>query len=474
MKLWAIIPELILVVLCLALVPLAGWLRGRWRQTTGAIALIGLAACMAMTARMLGWAPFTAFDGVYALDPFAAVFKLLIELAAFITVILLMTHFRGQTQATHAPVAVLFATLGAVALVSSNDLVAIVLFIQMMSMAGYVLVSLERTSRRANEAALKYFIYAAVALAVMAYGLSFLYGLTGSLDLRAIGAALHGADQLWVEVALALILAGYGFEVTMAPFHVWAPDVFAGASAPVAGFLSVAPKIAAMAALLRFLLVAFPDRMVGWPWWIAGGAVVSMTLGNLVALRQTRLKRLLAYSTIAQSGYVLAAVAVAGRTPEAVPAAAYYLAAYLFMNLGAFAVAAQLERAVGSDRFEALRGLGRRAPWTAALLTLFLLSLAGIPPLAGFMGKVLVLLRVIDGGMLWLAIIAAINMAIALYYYVHVIAQLYLHPPKHDFVLPQRVGWSAGYALCVAGTLGLGIFPWHFVALADLARHWLE
>lgn len=473
MKLWAIIPELILIVLCVALVPLAGWMRGRWRQVPGWIALIGLAACMAFTARMLSWTPFTAFGGVYALDPFGAVFKLLIELAAFITVILLMTHFRGHVQATHAPVAVLFATLGAVALVSSNDLVAIVLFIQVMSMASYVLVSLERSSRRANEATLKYFIYAAVTLAVMAYGLSFLYGLTGSLDLRAIGAALGDADKLWVALALALILVGYGFEVTMAPFHVWAPDVFAGTSAPVAGFLSVAPKIAAMAALLRFVLVALPDGIVGWPWWIAGGAVVSMTLGNLVALRQTRLKRLLAYSTIAQSGYVLAAVAVAGRTPGAVPAIVYYLAAYLFMNLGAFAVVAHLERAVGTDRFDALRGLGRRAPWAAGLLALFLLSLAGIPPLAGFMGKVLVLLRIVDGGMLWLAIAAAVNMAIALYYYMRVIAQLYLHPAQHDFALPPRAGWTAGYALCAAGVLALGIFPWQFVALAQLARHWL-
>jgi NADH-quinone oxidoreductase subunit N len=446
MKLWAIIPELILIVLCVALVPLAGWMRGRWRQVPGWIALIGLAACMAFTARMLAWAPMTAFHGVYALDPFAAVFKLLVELAAFITVILLMTHFRGHVQAAHAPVALLFATLGAVALVSSNDLVAIVLFIQMMSMAGYVLVSLERSSRRANEATLKYFIYAAVTLAVMAYGLSFLYGLTGSLDLRAIGAALGGADKLWVALALALVLVGYGFEVTMAPFHVWAPDVFAGANAPVAGFLSVAPKVAAMAALLRFLLVAFPGDLIGWQWWIAGGAVLSMTLGNLVALRQTRLKRLLAYSTIAQSGYILAAVAVA----------------------------AQLERAVGTDRFDALRGLGHRAPWTTALLTLFLLSLAGIPPLAGFMGKVLILLRMIDGGMAWLAIVAAANMAIALYYYVRVIAQMYLHPAEHDFALPQRAGWTASYALCVAGTLALGIFPWRFVALVDLARHWLQ
>lgn len=472
MKLWAIIPELILVTACLVLVPLAGWTRRR--QMPGWLAIFALLGCLAANARMLSWPPQTAFMGAYALDPFAVVFKLLIESSALITIILLMTYFRGHRHATQVPVAVLFATLGAVALVSSNDLALIVLFLQMMSMAAYVLLALPRASRAGNEALLKYFIYAAVALAVMGYGLSFLYGLTGDLELGAIGAALGGADRLWVALALALIVIGYGFEVTMVPFHVWAPDVFEGATAPVAGFLSVTPKIAAMAALLRFLLVALPDDVVGWSWWIAGGAVLSMTLGNLIALRQTRLKRLLAYSTIAQSGYVLTAVAVAGITPEAGAAAAYYLAAYLFMNLGAFAVAAQLERAVGTDRFSALRGLGARAPWPAAVLALCLLSLAGIPPLAGFMGKVLVLLRVIDSGMLWLAIVAAVNMAVGLYYYVRVIAQMYLHTAEHDFALPPRLGWQVSYVACVAGILVLGIWPWGIVSFVGHASEWLR
>ena len=470
MKLWAIIPELLLMVLCLALVPAAGWVRGRGRAATGWGMIVGLIVCIAATARMLPWEPLAVFQGAYAIDPFATVFKLLIEVGSLITILLLMAHFRGHSQVAQAPVAVTFATLGAVGLVSSNDLALIVLFLQMMSMAGYVLVSLERDSRRANEATLKYFIYAAVTLAVMAYGLTFVYGLTGSLDLRVIGEALRGADRLWIAFALAMILVGYGFEVTMAPFHVWAPDVFEGATSPVAGFLSVVPKIAAMAALLRFLLVALPDEVVGWPWWIAGGAVLSMTLGNLVALRQTRLKRLLAYSTIAQSGYILAAVAVAGRTDQAIVAAAYYLAAYLFMNLGAFAVASHLERAYGVESFDALRGLGQRAPGPAVVMTLCLLSLAGIPPLAGFAGKVLLLKEVIDGGMAWLAVVAAANMAVSLYYYVLVIGQMYLHPPMHDAPMPRQGWWTIGYGACIIGVLVLGILPWPLLAVMRQAN----
>jgi len=460
MKLWAILPELVLAGLCLALVPLAGWVGGRWRVVPGIVAVSGLIACMILTARMLAWQPVSAFEGAYAVDGFAHVFKLMIELGALITVLLVAAYFRGHSQAAQAPVAILFATLGAVCLTSSQDLGLIVLFLQMMSIAGYVLVALARSEHRALEAAIKYFIYGAVALAVMAYGLTFLYGLTGSLDLRMIGAALQSGDRLWIAMALALIIIGYGFEITMIPFHLWAPDVFEGATAPIAGFISVVPKIAAFAGLLRFLLQALPGNLVNWSLLIAILAALTMTLGNLVALRQNHLKRLLAYSSIAQAGYVLIAVAVSERTGGALASIGYYLAAYLFMNLGAFAVVAQLERSVGSDSFEAVRGLGRRAPIPAAVLALSLLSLAGIPPLAGFAGKVLLLNAAFEGGMTWLGIIAAINMLIALYYYMHIIAEMYLKPPDYDYPLqPSGVGYTLAYGLSLLGSLALGVTP---------------
>lgn len=474
MKLWAVLPELILAGLCLALVPVAGWARGRWRVVPGIAAVAGLVACLALTARMLAWEPIAAFEGTYAVDGFAHVFKLLIESGALITILITSAYFRGHSQAAQTPVAILFATLGAVCLTSSLDLGLIILFLQMMSIAGYVLVTLAREQDRTLEAAIKYFIYGAVALAVMAYGLTFIYGLTGSLDLRVIGTALQGGDRLWIALALGLILVGYGFEITMVPFHLWAPDVFEGATAPIVGFISVVPKIAAFAGLQRFLLQGLPHELVYWPLIVAAAAALTMTFGNLVALRQTQLKRLLAYSSIAQAGYILIAVAVSERTGGALSAVGYYLAAYVFMNLGAFAVVAQLERSLGSDSFDAVRGLGRRAPFPALVLTLSLFSLAGIPPLAGFAGKVLLLKAVLEGRMTWLGIVAALNMAVALFYYVRVIAEMYLKPPAYDHPMPGGTGYTLTYGLSVLGSLALGIIPGPALTVTDMMMRLLK
>lgn len=461
MKLWALVPELVLAGLCLGLVPVAGLVRGRWQALPAVLAGAGLVASIVLTARMLPWAPVAAMHGTYAVDGFAHVFKLLVLTGALIALLACAAYFRGRSQRAHLPVALLFCTLGAVGLTSSVDLALIVLFLQMMSMAAYVLVAMMRGHGRAREAALKIFIYGATALAVMSYGLTFLYGLSGSTDLRAIGAAMDRAHPAWAALALILALVGYGFEITLVPFHPWAPDVYEGATAPVAAFISVVPKIAGFAALLRFLLHAYPDGAVHWPMIIAVGAVLTMVLGNLAALRQTRLKRLLAYSSIAQAGYVLVAVAVAGRAPGALIAVTYYLAAYLFMNLGAFAVVTHVERALGTDAIDAFRGLVARAPVAAVVLLLSLLSLAGIPPLAGFVGKVLVLEAALDGGMAWLAWIAAINMVIGLYYYLRVIVEAFLRAPANDAQpLPRATpALRIAYLATAAGTLALGILP---------------
>ena len=460
MKLWAILPELVLAGLCLGLVPVAGIAKGRWRQVPGIAAAGGLVACLFLTVRMLPWAPVSVFEGTYAVDGFAHVFKLMIFSGSLLTLFVVGAYFRGKAQAAHAPVAVLFTTLGSVGLASSLDLGLIVLFLQMLSMGVYVLCALVRSDFRALEAAIKYFIYGAVALAVMAYGLTFLYGMTGSLDLRVIRETLAAdGDPLWIALALFMVLVGYGFEMTMVPFHPWAPDVFEGATAPISGFISVVPKIAAFAGLLRFLVQGLPVGPVHWPLIVAILAALTMTLGNLVALWQFNLKRLLAYSSIAQAGYVLMAVAVADYADGALPAAGYYLAAYLFMNLGAFTVVAHLERTLGSDSLEALRGLHRRAPGPAAILAIMLLSLAGFPPLAGFAGKVVVLKAVLDGGMAWLAIIGIVNMAVALYYYARVIMEMYMREPVYDYPLPFRFGYGLTYGLCLLGTLALGIVP---------------
>lgn len=484
MKLWALAPELVLAGLCLGLVPVAGWVRGRWRGAPAVIAGVGLLACIGLTARMLPWAPVEVMHGTYAVDGLGHVLKLLILAAALLALLLCAGYFRGRSQLAHMPVALLFCTLGAVALASSVDLGLVVLFLQMMSMATYVLVAMMRGDGRALEATIKLFLYGAVALAVMAYGLTFLYGLSGSTDLRGIGAALggpgpgagSGAGAGWLVIALALALVGYGFEITMVPFHPWAPDVYEGATAPVAGLVSVIPKLGGFAALLRFLIHALPEGAAPWPVVLAVAAAATMSLGNLAALRQTRLKRLLAYSSIAQAGYVLAAVAVVGQAADALAAVAFYLAAYVFMNLGVFAVVAHVERAHGRDDLQALRGLARRAPGAAVALTLGALSLAGMPPLAGFAGKVLVLEALLDGGMGWLAWIAAANMVVALYYYLRILVEAVLRAPDEPPAPLQRAGmelWAA-YVLTTAGTLALGALPGPALALLQVVARLLR
>jgi NADH-quinone oxidoreductase subunit N len=458
----------------MALVPMAGWLRGRWQVIPMIVAIIGMAAAMGVTAYMIPWEPQMVFCETYAVDGFGSVMKLLMELGALITLAMLWSYFRGHSHMAQAPVAVVFTTLGCIGLASAIDLVLIVLFLQMLSLAGYLLVSLIRSDNRANEAALKLFIYAAAAMAIMAYGLSFFYGLTGSLNLQSIGRSLSGgADPMWIALSAGLVLTGYAFEATLAPFHFWAPDVYTGSTAPIAGFLSVVPKIAGFAGLIRFAVLALPDGMVHWPLAMAIIAVLTMVVGNLLALRQTRLKRLLAYSSIAQAGYVLVAVVVADQIPGAFSAVGYYLAVYLFMNLGAFTVVAQVERAVGSDELAAFHGFGRRAPWSAAVLLLSLLSLAGIPPLAGFAGKIFVLTAAMDGGMTWLAVVAIVNMTVALYYYIAVAAQMVFKAPRQEWAPPVDAGYGVALGISVAGSLILGILPALGLAVTDMMSRWV-
>lgn len=459
MDLWAVGPEMVLAGVALALVPIAGWARGPWARLPAGLALLALLAAVGLTIPMLTLAPREAFCGTYAADPFRAFFQLVIEAGAIVTLLALGAHLRRAEQEPHAPVALLMASVGAMGLSAATDLGLIILSLQMVSFPSYLLVLLVRSDKAAQEATLKYFLYGAAALAVMAYGLTFLFGLTGSLNLRAIGAGLAGADAAWVALAFGLVLVGYGFEMTLVPFHVWAPDAFQGATAPASGFVSVVPKVAAFAGLLRFLLEAMPQGLAAWPLVLALLSAVTMSFGNLVALRQTGLKRLLAYSSIAQAGYMLMAVAVAERAPTALPALGYYLVAYLLMNLAAFAVVAQVERTFGRDGFEVFRGLGRRAPWSAAALALALLSLAGIPPLAGFAGKVFLLIAAIDGGFTWLAAVAAVNMAVALYYYAVVVAEMYFREPERREAVAPGAGYALALGLCSAGTLVFGIAP---------------
>jgi NADH-quinone oxidoreductase subunit N len=310
------------------------------------LALAGLATAGVASGFMLSWPAQPVFLDTYAVDPFAVYFKLFAVGATAVVLLATHSHFRGRPHAAEVPSLLVLACLGMVGLSASQDLALIALFIQLITVPSYILAGIAKDDRRATEGALKLFLFSAAATTVMLYGMSLLYGLTGTLLLPELAARLPHTSALAAMVALSLVLAGYGFKITLVPFHTWAPDTYEGSPTPISGYLSVGPKAAGFTVLLRTLLIAFPDNTAGWQETITILAALTMTVGNLFALRQTSAKRLLAYSSIAQAGYLLVGVAAAANEPLAVSGLLLYLLVYLFMNLGAFLAVEDIEREI--------------------------------------------------------------------------------------------------------------------------------
>lgn len=459
-------PELWLAAWSLVLFGLAPFLPARRRVLNAWLAVAGIAVALALSALMLGRPSRAIFLGTYAVDDFAVFFKLALLGAVLLVLLGSLDFFRGHDYEAFVPPLLLLAADAMIVLAASNDLVLIALFLQLTIVVSYILVGLDKRRAKANEAALKLFLYAATASAVMLYGMSLLYGVTGQLGLAEIAGGVAGASPAVLVAGLALTLAGYGFEVTMVPFYQWGPDAFEGAATPVAMFLSVGPKGAGLAVIARTVLVALPHGAAHWELLLAVLAALTMTAGNVGALRQENIKRLLAYSSIAQMGYLLMGIAVAAKEPLALPALLFYFASYVLMQVGAFAVATAVEAGAGAVTVGGYAGLGRRAPWLALAMTLCLLSLAGIPPLAGFFGKTILFGVAVGGGYAWLAVVAAFNTALSLYYYVRVIAAMFLRPPPKPDRVATPATLSATIGLVTAAVLLFGIFPEPLMRLA--------
>jgi len=327
---------------------------------------------------------------------------------------------------------VAFASLACVMLTVAGDAGLLALALGAIGLATFVMTGYMRRSGAGNEASIKYYIFATVSGAAMVYGLSWWFGLAGSTSLSAIGDALPDASVGVVIASTALVLVGLGYKAALVPFHFWTPDAYVGAPLPVAAYLSVLPKLAALFALARILPMALPDDTIDWTTAVAVIAAATMTLGNLAALRQHDVVRLLAYSSIAQSGYLLMGVAALEGSADALPALVYYAMAYTATNLAAFAVVQAVRRERSSVDISAFAGLGRQHPWWTAALVLAFLSLLGLPPLAGFFGKLEVFKAAIDADQAWLAVIAVINTVISLFYYLRVIAAAVLDVPAGD------------------------------------------
>ena len=369
-----------------------------------------------------------------------------------------------------------FASLSAVLLGTAGDAALLGLSIGALGLATFVMTGYLRSSRRSNEASIKYYIFGTVSGATMLYGLSWWFGLAGTTSLEGIGRALVDAPTGVVIASTALVVVGLGYKAAMVPFHFWTPDAYDGAPLPVAAYLSVLPKLAGLVAIARVLSLALPGDTAGWSTAIAVLAAATMTLGNVAALPQRNVVRLLAYSSIAQSGYLLMGVAALESSDQGLPALVYYALAYAAMNLAAFAVVLAVQRERGSVDLDAYRGLGRTHPWWTAALVLSFLSLLGLPPLAGFVGKLELFTAAIDADQTWLAVIAVVNTVISLYYYLRVIAPTVLEPPAEPAPVSGAAGTIAvarplGLVLAVtaAATVAFGVAAEPLLSLADKA-----
>ena len=441
---------------------------GVWSRRThapAALAWVVLLACGIALWRTPVPPESSTFFGLILCDPFSLVFRWII-LGTLAIVLLLMVASRELPRSTRGEgIGLLFFIgVGLMLMAEANHLLMAYVAMELVSLSSYVLVGF-LPERRSAEASLKYLLFGALSSGIMLFGMSLLFGLTGSLAFPEIATAvagLSGPMSNALLVAVALMLAGLAFKISMVPFHMWTPDVYEGAPVAVTALLSVGPKAAGLALLLRILEMLSPTWSMLAP-LLLGLTVVTMTLGNLVALVQRNVKRMLAYSTIAQVGYLLIGLSV--HTSLGREALLFYLVAYLFMNLGMFACVVAVVNDTGSELLDAFRGLHTRAPVLALACTIFLLSLAGIPPLLGFVGKFLLFGAALEAGHTMLAVVAILNSAIAFYYYANIIRLMYFVPPAHATPLVVAPSLRLAMGVCAAATVLLGLFPAHLLGL---------
>jgi NADH-quinone oxidoreductase subunit N len=471
------LPDLVLIIAVLAVIgwDLAGGPRTKGRGvvtlTLGGLAFSALSGAWSLITTQ----PTTAlFGGLIVHDAFASVFRVLLAVVVAVVVLFVAPSDDGrrkidgiQKNPAEFFALVLVMTLGMSLMASSANLLMIYLSIELVSLMSFVLAGYEADDKGSSEAALKYVVFGGVASAIMLYGMSFLFGISGSLELSSIAQRIGvlAAEQGRIpEVALVgsvCVFIGFGYKISAAPFHMWTPDVYEGAPTPVTALLAVGPKVAGFAVLVRFFTTAMPDSTSS-PWPVAAGciAIATMTIGNLSALKQDNLKRMLAYSSIAHAGYMLLGFSVF--TPDGIAAIVFYTCAYSLMNLGAFIVVIAVgEQSGGREDLDAFRGLGRRAPIMAATMAVFLASLTGLPPLVGFVGKFYLFSAVLAKGGVFnvvLAMVGVVNSVVGFFYYARILRAMYLESGASDepvFVRP--ILGKASLALAIP-TLGLGLY----------------
>ena len=476
------LPEFAITATILLLVVLHVVTKSPKSTASGFLSLLGVGAAILLAGIAPAGAGRSIFEGMVAHDGFAVFFKVLTALATLVVIFMSMDSrdLVGRSQAEYY-IFLLSTLLGMFLLSSATDIVMLYLALELVSIPSYMLAGYLKGQERSTEAAMKYVVYGATASGVMIYGFSILFGLTGSTQVAEIGRALAaGKATLPMLLAAVMVAVGFGYKIAAVPFHMWSPDVYEGAPTPAVAFFSVGPKAAGFAILVRFYYTAFASSDPGtglwrltagvdWTLLFAALSAVTMTVGNLVAVQQSNVKRLLAYSSIAHAGYMLMGFVLL--SPAGIHAILFYLVVYLFMNLGAFYVVVVVSNAVRGEDITDFSGLGSRAPFAAVVLAIFLFALTGIPPFSGFIGKVYLFAEVLNRGVYWLAIVAGLNSVVALYYYARIVRAMFLDEPKEASAVAVAAVPRAMLVLLVVPTLILGIY-WEPVAriAADSVR----
>lgn len=471
-----ILPEIGLLALLLIILLVDLGSRPVRRKTAGIVAAAGmlviLAINMVVSFSAMGVTAFAGQDvlgGMIGYDLLATMFRTMVLTAGFLTcLITLDVEGLGRQGEFYAILTV--ATLGMSLMSAARDLIMVFVALETTSISLYVLAGFLRDSRQSAEAGMKYYLFGAFTSAILLYGLSLLFGFSGTTDVGAMAEPIRAlitsgdpASIFGFVLALLLVLMGFAFKVAAVPFHFWTPDVYQGAPTPVTAFVSTASKAASFALLMRLFLAIWPVEAV--PYWtgiVAVIAVVTMFTGNLLALAQSNIKRMLAYSSIAQAGYALVGVVAISENTLGVAAVAFYMFMYVFTNILAFTIVIVVSNVTGGDDIKDFANLGRRAPYLALAMTVALLSLAGIPPAAGFFGKFFLFAAAIEAGYIWLAMIGFINAIVALYYYLTVVKVMFVDTSEDTSRITAAPSYSIAVAITVIGVLLMGIFasPW--------------
>ncbi|MCC7278314.1 MAG: NADH-quinone oxidoreductase subunit NuoN [Chromatiaceae bacterium] len=466
-----VVPEIAVLVLASTLLLVDLWLKDREKGINHVIAVLGLLIVIGLTGLVGGGEREIVLGGTYVRDPMSDLLKIAILLISLLTFVYSRDYLRDrQMMVGEFYVLTLFAVLGMMVMVSANSFLTLYLGLELLALSLYTLVAFDRDSPTGAEAAMKYFVLGALGSGLLLYGLSMLYGATGSLELGAVAGAvaLQGATNQVLVFGLVFVVIGIGFKFGAVPFHMWVPDTYQGAPNPVVLFLGSAPKIAAFALAFRLLVDGLGALHAEWQGMLIILAVISMAVGNIVAIAQTNIKRMLAYSTISHVGFIF--LGLIGGNAEAYSAAMFYAIVYALMAAGGFGLLVMMSReGFEVERLEDLKGLNERDSWQAAMMALIMFSMAGVPPTVGFMAKLLVLEAVISVGLWWLALVAVFFSIIGAFYYLRVIKIMYFDKP--EIIEPLVLGTGARLASSINGLaiLFLGLFPAILLAYCQAA-----